>query len=491
MIPVNVLLHPLVGGTPVTLPSDKIRQVYAAAGVAINIQQGQSIAQPVGDIFEQGSVASLLKELVPQAAEDTIHLLIGDRRTVNGEIISGELLDTNSRRLAIVYTQSNYIVDNGDLALAETCIHELGHALNLTHNSVVIKTKPYHYHSAMEQSGDRALADDIPQAWVLCADEGASLAAASQGVDPLIFGAPAPESGCLPFAWVARKQVQSSFAAGNLFPGPGHNFSGVNVEDEMRTSNAVHLLPEHERYFRWGVLSLGVHIKLPPAYRNRAPALFGPQYGNLNLEIRRPDGKQYTHRPRTLCCVDKQDAPIRVRSTNAPFCTFRGPNGAVFDQIGTYKIRVSMPGLGVRSKWVEIEVEPRKQFSILANKAIRRQLATGDVLSGRTRSAIRNAVERESKLELHTRAYLALALSRGRCNPNEKEHLLRIAAHKLAPREIRLASLHARIKGKMREVARTQRKAVLDMVNRALPESADDGTFEQIMGDVRYGLQDW
>lgn len=485
MIPVSVQWHALPGAGDIEVPASSVVAVFAAAGITLSLVRGAAITKALGDVFEHQSVAQLLQALVAQAPLGTIHLLIGVRRGVDGTLISGELLDTDSRQLAIVYSGSDYVVRRGQQGLAETCAHEIGHALNLTHQSVVSTIQSYYYHSAMEQSGYRELGD-INQAWNQSRIESDTLAR-NFGSDPLLFGQPAAGSGCLPFAWIARRQLNDFSSEGTLLPGPGRPFSASDADDRG-LRRKINLSAEHDRYAQWGALTLRMKISIPKSQKKTVPALMGPSYGNLNLVITRPDGTSYVHRPRTICCVDKRLAQS-AEDLDIAFCTVRGPNGAVFEQSGIYRLRAIASTLGWRSSSLEIEVAPRPD-SPLAVASIRRLLSLGRSLSGSARVALQNIVSGDRSIEPQTRAYLALALSRGRrLHAEERQHWLRIASRRQSPEEVRRASLYSRLAHRLSDTRSITRGEIVGLVKRALPKVEDGDSLDRIMGDFEYALQ--
>jgi hypothetical protein len=127
------------------------------------------------------------------------HLIVGKRPPTSSLELAGQLLDLDLRGVAVVYTHSDYIKQNPRLNFLQTCAHEIGHMLNLSHRNIA-KT----YTSAMEQLGGRT--GDVATCWELA--DGESAKVKTKGGNPY-FEHPVEAISCYPLAYTARVELNT------------------------------------------------------------------------------------------------------------------------------------------------------------------------------------------------------------------------------------------------------------------------------------------
>lgn len=133
------------------LPVDQIQALYRTANVDLAFVEGEVIdVDPyVGAAFET------YKDLVKRfRSEDqsSAHLIIGGWPPSDHREVAGQLLDLDTRGVAVVYTRNDYILSNPRVHLLQTAAHEIGHLLNLPHPTAFEIDR---FDSTMNQIGNR------------------------------------------------------------------------------------------------------------------------------------------------------------------------------------------------------------------------------------------------------------------------------------------------------------------------------------------------
>jgi hypothetical protein len=221
---IKISLHTYEGiRSDLTWSPDDVSTVFAAAGLDLEFEQGERFAD---DPFDDYTVEDLIARLA-EKGKDAGHLVIGGTYPLFDSSVSGQLLDLSHRGVCAVYTRSDYIASRGQAAMLQSCVHEIGHMLNLSHNHNApnLGVGVHAYQSAMDQLSHRTLdLAEVAAAWKTAADEAAGMNAHSY-----FYPQPRPMV-CLPLALSARVRL-NTLTDDNLLPwGMGRFEFGPIVE---------------------------------------------------------------------------------------------------------------------------------------------------------------------------------------------------------------------------------------------------------------------
>ncbi|HYD37371.1 MAG TPA: hypothetical protein VEA60_07145 [Allosphingosinicella sp.] len=296
--------------------------------------------------------------------------------------------------------------------------------------------------------------------------------AASTG-SPSYWLEPSVPPSCHPFGRSARIRL-AHLSDEKFLPwrtGFEPNYGGA--EDRWSLSEALRVDLEARTFRRNGVLAFVV------SYENRrqdliaAPPELGPAFQTLIVQIRRPDGDVYQHRPRALNCSTGLE-PLRPGGRlQWPFCTMRGPGGFALGQVGVYELVVIAPRLGAASAPVQFEVVEPSQAGPKA-PPVPRALA-GTPASARSEARLRREIaSRLGRRDIDplTRGYLALTQIGFETDPAKIVKLESQALAPTSPTEVRHAAALARFK-RLAAAGRLGRRARNDLCRRHLQRPED------------------
>lgn len=141
------------------VPCDQLTALYRTAGVDLAIIDGDEIR------VDPNLAAALFnyKELIRRyrtQGKAAAHLIIGGFPPSDHREVAGQLLDTDTRGVAVVYTRNEYILMNPRTHLLQTAAHEIGHLLNLPHPPAPVHLS---FDSTMNQIGNRVA--NVAQCW--------------------------------------------------------------------------------------------------------------------------------------------------------------------------------------------------------------------------------------------------------------------------------------------------------------------------------------
>lgn len=195
---VSVKYHVVENATAdMPFPADDLRALYWSAGIDLALDAGEPLdADPALGLFTNYAALLAAYRRSPLAG----HLIVGLTPPSDRYGISGELVDLDTRGLAAVYVQSGYIQREGRSALLQTCAHELGHMLNLSHGDVSTL-----FVSVMDSAPRRQ--DVSPQsAWEQAMRESDAKKARGElaYLEPPLRTLP-----CFPFSYGARERLNS------------------------------------------------------------------------------------------------------------------------------------------------------------------------------------------------------------------------------------------------------------------------------------------
>ena len=467
---INIRLHEVAGVNAPPLNVHDLNETFGATGFQINFLPGSTMPSDPG---EEPNF-SYLQLIAPFKSEDPHngHFVIGGIHPSWNLAVAGELADLDTRGISVVYSRSSYVREHGAVGLLQTTVHELGHMLNLSHMDVDSR-----YKSAMNQANDRL--QTPASSWTAADTDAQSLQAG--GKDPL-WTNPAQSPSCHPFCFTARSWLHSLSDARLLPWGTKFERPYDGNEDVWHTDTAIWVEPEAEDFRLGGVLAFNVVFQNRTGRVIRSPLNLGPTFDTLMVQVRRPDGTIYRHRPRGLSCSTGVQVIPPGETARAPFCTIRGPGGFALDQIGTYEIVAIAPTMGVGSLPIRIEVkQPRSGKRLIAKQLV--SSASYHRLSRARQSRVAEMLEQPG-LDALTRGYLALAGLIGERNAHQVLKLERLALSDKSPDEVRHAAAMSRAKRLARAgelTARTRR----DLCDRFLGRPGDAQVAMLICEEVR------
>lgn len=199
-------------------PADDVRLLYRTAGIDLRIDAGNDIAvdPTVSGLLNYPKLVDRLRNSDKAAG----HMIVGLDPMTRDPTVAGQLLDLTTRGVAAVYTRSNYLLGDSGSGFLQTCIHEIGHMLNLSHDDGARD-----FDSAMNQVGGRLKEPSV--CWAGADTEASIIAASGQ---PTYFQPPGKQLRCYPLAYKARARL-NVIGDGQLLPWGG-KFEGAE-EDHL------------------------------------------------------------------------------------------------------------------------------------------------------------------------------------------------------------------------------------------------------------------
>ena len=182
-----------VKGT-MALLEDDLHATFFASGIDLDIAAGEDVAtDPNVDLrrnYER--VVSDFARDDPQCG----HLVLAGQPPDLRLDVAGQLIDEARRGLVAAFLGSSYISGEGEIALLHTCVHEIGHMLNLAHMDV-----RNDYVSAMNSASSRG--GGVSAAWMAAQTE-----MERSGEDPYLV-VPSKPCKAYPFSYSARKLLNT------------------------------------------------------------------------------------------------------------------------------------------------------------------------------------------------------------------------------------------------------------------------------------------
>jgi hypothetical protein len=180
----------------IALRSDDLQALFRTAFIELDLMPGEEIAQD--PIYYPPPFYEDLVRHYAATDKEPGHLIIGLEPPLFDPGVAGQLLDPVERGVCIVYRRCKYILERGEVALLQTCAHELGHMLNLAHADVSPD-----FASAMDQA-DKRVKGEVGSCWEAAAREAHTI---RQRNEPDYFMPLGRPLEALPFSHVARKTL--------------------------------------------------------------------------------------------------------------------------------------------------------------------------------------------------------------------------------------------------------------------------------------------
>ncbi|HKX80222.1 MAG TPA: hypothetical protein VJM34_17045 [Novosphingobium sp.] len=467
---INIRLHEVTGVNAPQLNVHDLNETFGATGFQINFLPGSTLPS---DPAEEPNF-SYLKLIGPFKNEDATngHLVIGGMHPSWNLAIAGELVDLDNRGVSVVYAGSNYVKDHGAVGLLQTTVHEIGHILNLSHIDVDSK-----YKSAMNQADDRT--QTAASAWT-AADIDAKAQQASG--KETFWTNPQQAPACHPFCFTARSWLHS-LSDDRLLPwGTKFERPYNGNEDVWHTDTSLWVEPEADNFRLGGVLAFTVVFENRTGRLIMAPFNFGPTFDTLMVQVRRPDGTVYRHRPRGLCCSTGVQVLAPGEIVRAPFSTVRGPGGFALNQVGQYEVVVIAPALGVGSLPVKFDViSPGSTRPLITRQLV--HSASFHRLGSARQKRVTDLLG-QTGIDPLTRGYLAMAKLSGERDGKEVAKLERLAMASSSPNEVRHAAAISRAK-RLARAGELTASARRELCDRFLNNAGDERVATLIREEVR------
>ncbi len=194
---VALKFHVVEGATAsIAFLAEELSLLYATAGIDLALVEGERIADD--PTYHLDSYPVWIKRF-GERDRSAGHLILGRAVPDHRSDIAGQLIDQVSRGVAVVYTSCDYIRRDGEGALLQTCAHEIGHMLNLSHEDVAAK-----FVSAMNQAARREL--DTRSSWKGAIAESREVRNTNE---PDYFFPPVRELASYPLAYRARHSLNN------------------------------------------------------------------------------------------------------------------------------------------------------------------------------------------------------------------------------------------------------------------------------------------
>ena len=465
---INIKYHVVTNATEkLPFPVEELKSLYATSGIVLNLVEGDPISSDPAH-RRIGTYPSFV-ELYRKSGPDYGHLIIGLDDPNKDKSVNGELLDRESRGVAAVYTYSDDIAIIGESAFLQTCAHEIGHMLNLAHHDV-----SKYYTSVMDKALNRG--QDISLSWSNAEAEARNLDAAGQ---QSFFTKPPTLPRCYPFAFAARDHLNND-SPDHLLPWQSkfeNPYEGS--QDKWYHDKSLRLEPENKRHIVGGTLAFIIRFRNNGTRSRSIPARIGTVFDTLLLTVTRPDGTRYRHLSRTLACSRRRRILKPGEEIIRPFCTVRGPGGAVFPKPGRYLVSAVFPQGQAAAMPIEINVEPRDDGP-LANPQFRRFIAYGAPhRSPRLLRLLDEALAADVHLDSASRGYLALIRTNTERDPSRSAALHKIALADTSPAAVRHAAVIEQVKTLARDGA-LDKSSWASVKKRHLRREEDQYLIEQL-----------
>lgn len=458
---VNIQYHAVAKATEdVPFQLEELKSLFASSGIELNLVKGEALCSE-----DYLRFVDQFRRTSPNCG----HLIIGGNNRNSDAFINGELLDRGSRGVAVIYTNSSDIVMNGESAFLQTCSHEIGHMLNLAHHDVA-----HSYTSVMDQAGKRS--SDVSLSWNLAEAEANDMNARGE---PSYFSKSLPVKFCYPFAWKARYHL-NEYSDDQLLPWKSKfDYPYEGSQDKWYHDLNLRIELEHKRHIVGGTLAFIVRFRNNGPRSRFIPARIGTEFDTLIVTVTRPDGQRYRHLSRTLACSFRRRLLKPGEEIIRPFCTMRGPGGAVFTVHGRYIVSAVFPQGQAEATPIEVNVEPRSDGP-LANQQFRRFISQG--ASRRSPRFLRHldeALATGLHLDPASRGYLALIRATTEQDPVRTKALHKLALADSSTTAVRHAAVVERTKTMAREGA-LNRSSWDRLKNRYLQQDKDQYLVKQL-----------
>jgi len=143
------------------VPVDQLKALYRTASVDLLFVGGDKIdVDPnLAGAFRFQKYEALVSRYRSED-QGSAHLIIGGLPPADHWEVAGQLVDLETRGVAVVYTRNDYILMNPRVHLLQTAAHEIGHLLNLPHPPTPMIDP---YDSTMHQIGNRV--ENVELCW--------------------------------------------------------------------------------------------------------------------------------------------------------------------------------------------------------------------------------------------------------------------------------------------------------------------------------------
>ncbi len=323
---------------PAPFPVNELTTLFRIFGIELNFD-------PVEDLNDDPATPQAYQAFidglpVQEAGDvgDPGHLILGvEWQGDGGGLVNGVLLE-GMRGAVAIFTGSRLFKGSHDISadMLQVCAHEIGHLLNLRH-----------------EDGDRS----VPTAECTSGDRHGPINSAWQrrGLTP-------PQGlKAYPFSITGEQHFNSPPENDPIVYPWGSYFNGGGIlsdrADQSFTLSLRQELLKHE---------VGSHFPFEVVLTNKGSrkrqvcSQLDPRFQFVQLEITRPDGTCYTHRPRSFVCGAPRYDLLPGKRLVQPLVLLDGPGATIFPTAGTYSIKAFIPSLNIASRPLKIRVQPSR-----------------------------------------------------------------------------------------------------------------------------------
>lgn len=174
------------------LLEDELHATFFASGIDLDISAGEDLATDP-NLDPRRRYERVVSDFARDDAQCGHLVLAGQPPNLQLDV-AGQLIDEAHRGVVAAFLGSSYISSEGEIGLLHTCVHEVGHMLNLAHEDVSSD-----YVSAMNSAASRG--GSVAAAWLAAQRE-----AERPGQEPYLV---VPRKPCkaYPFSYEARKRL--------------------------------------------------------------------------------------------------------------------------------------------------------------------------------------------------------------------------------------------------------------------------------------------
>lgn len=323
---------------PEPFPTNELTTLFRIFGLGLSFEPVEDLKV---DLATPQAYQAFIDALPPQEAGDVGdpgHLILGVKWLGDGgEQVNGVLLEGMRGAIAI-FTGSELFEYSRDVSadMLQVCAHEIGHLLNLKH-----------------ENGDRS----VPTAECTSGDRHGPIDEAWQK-----RGLPLPEGlKAYPFSKVGERHFNSPPEDDPIVYPWGSYFNGGGIlSDRADTSLTLVLRPELRRHEVGSHFPFEVVLSNKGSRKRQVCSQLDPRFQFVQLEITRPDGTCYTHRPRSFVCGDPRYDLRPGKRLVQPLVLLDGPGATIFPTAGMYSIKAFIPSLNIASRPLKIRVQPSR-----------------------------------------------------------------------------------------------------------------------------------
>ena len=379
----NVFASPAVFAEQLEAAAD----LFAAVDINLRFNDGGTVS---GDPWEKRSWIKHQVSSTQTQADDTRRrlVLLLSQTHIDSEYINGMLPHPCTRSVIVLFTNSLGFVPEAPDRHFQILVHELGHAFNLVHADAVTRPAP----SVMNQDSMRPnRRDEMDDSWrstlgYLDERDRPAMEEFFQDGRRNLIGLPlAPGS----VAFLKRSEPENTVLPwGDRFRDIGDNGWHDHADPEL----VCEVVPERDDWCVGEPFDFRLLIRNKSRLRQHSvPLHLGMKFGNVRLQVRRPDGNVYEHKSRSQICGAGRRILRPGERIARSFSVLHSPDGVVFPISGRYVVELTFPNIPLYADPLVIDVgNPR--LSALGDRYFQRFLRDGLPVGSRRNWKILDAI---------------------------------------------------------------------------------------------------